>query len=69
MVSILNRQGKEQFVNPEFVTSVMENHGKDIHLKECKWREVWVVGNSGYGTFRIETDELAQELAIRLEKK
>lgn len=69
LVPILDIDGKKQFVNPEFVTSIVEKTGKDLYQKSTNWREVWVLGHAGYHTFSIMTDEPAADLAIRLEKK
>jgi len=63
MVSVKDRDAKTvQFVNPEYVTSITEKK-----FNGNGWREVWVVGHAGYGTFSICTDESALDLATRLQ--
>jgi hypothetical protein len=70
LVSIRDADDKEHFVNPEFVTAIkaVSRYRNGNQNDRYTMREVWVVGNAGYGTFQIETLEKAEELAIRLEK-
>ena len=71
MVSILDRHDKTHFVNPEYVTAISPAEVKDGYSSDAEViliSEVTVVGNGGYGTFRIDTLEAANDLAARLQK-
>lgn len=71
MISIRDENDTEHFVNPEFVTAIkpVNRYRNGNQHDKYQIQEVWVVGNSGYGTFSISTFEKAEELAVRLEKK